>query len=231
MKKWLWVLYPVIVLIIIGVSGNMLFLNQERWVMMLEDQQKAEEQEIRIAELKKKLGVLSLVDFQVEADNLKRLIEAQPPKKSVWTLISEMKSAADEGGVAIGEFKGGIGGVREATGSGEVDTSVVVSEDVALSLTVGAEVGGLSNLKSFLESLDKLLPLARINQIDYTTGTVVMEIESAWKPWEVVAGVGGELPDYKAEVERVKARLADYYSLPAVEIIEASGSAGSVSPF
>lgn len=219
MKKWLWLGYPAAVLVMVVVSSQFLLFDQSKWTSLLTDRQKVADQQTQIAELKRKLGILSTVDIAQETDRLKLLVNAQPPKKAVWSLVSEMKSAATGSGVIIDGYKGGAGGVREASGSA----------DESLVLKVQAHVSDVTKMGKFLTSLYNKLPLARINTLTWTDGQVEMEIESAWLPWQAVAKSDSPLPDYKAEVTAVSDKLSGFESL--VEVTEATGSGGVTNPF
>ncbi len=226
MKKWWWVGYPVVVVLVIIISSQYLFFDQETWSSLMTDKQKVADQQAQIADLKKKLGVLSAVDSQAETENLKLLLKAQPPRKSIWYLLSEVKIAASDSGVAIVGYKGGSGGVKEATDGATLQTQ---GGDVNLTLTVDISADHLDQMRKFIADLENKLPLARMNKIDLMGGKGSVELESAWWPWVKVADSGTPLPDYRAETEKVKAELADYENLP--EVAAATESGGVTNPF
>lgn len=225
MKKWLWLGYPAAVLVIVVVSSKFLLFDQSKWTSLLTDQQKVAEQQAQIAELKRKLGILSNVDIAQETDRLKVLVNAQPPNKAVWSLVSEMKSAATGSGVIINGYKGGAGGVREASGSAEA----TAGSDESLILKVQAQIDDMTKMGKFLTSLYIKLPLARINTLTWTDGQVDMEIESAWQPWQAVAKSDSPLPDYRAEVAAVSDKLSGFESL--VQATAATDSSIVTNPF
>lgn len=235
MKKYIWLIYPVVVffLIIFGINelqgeGS----TQISKLLQKQGQTVTEEQKLKI--LTDKMQVLTAIDSGAENEKLTFAVRAVPAAKQVWVMMGEVENAASQAGVAIKKYSGSVGNVNEATAAAVVSPApkaraLVIEEPI--NMDVEMDVPEYAQLQKVVAVLEKSLPLVKINKIVYEKKTAKINITGAWAPWSKVsleALTPLPLPDEK--FNDLKTKLADFIILPDAMATPASGSAG-VNPF
>jgi hypothetical protein len=207
-KNWLWVLYPVVVLVFLLFSTNYLFGANSRMQDFLKRQEKVDDEQGQISELKKKLIVLNSVDPEKAKLDLAELLKAVPASKKVWVLVSELKAAAVDSDASVSAYTGRGGQVKEASESAVVDTEV-------LGLDVEYNVGLFTDLVKVFENMEKMLPLIKIAKVNMDENMFKVSAIGAWANWVKVSGDANiPLPDYVSAVNKAKEKIAENSELP-----------------
>ncbi len=218
MKNINWLLYPLLVVGVIVFSANIIF-DSNRLDNLSENKKIVEEEQVKIAAMRRKLSVLASVDGPTLEGDLKYLNSAMPTTKMVWFLVSEMEIAASESSVRIEEYKAKVGkGLSEATDEAKLTNTSQAVVDEGMKFTVMLSVKQLSDLQTMLASLEKRLPLTKINQLQYESGKAIVEVEGAWEAAKKISTENNILPDYQTSVADAKLKLSDFVSFPEIDV-------------
>jgi hypothetical protein len=178
--------------------------------------------------LQKRLGELQNFDFPQGETDLEQLVLAVPAARRVWSLISEVKSAASQAGVIVDKYSAVGGDVKEATISGSV--SGVAAQ--AMQLEVGLTVNNMGQLWKMMDALERSIPLVKVVSVKLDSGAAVLVVEGAWGGWsKVMSDVTMALPEYSATLNEVKNRLGDFGVVYTPLNINVGSGDGVVDPF
>ncbi len=213
-KKSLWMVYPLMVMVFIFLSLNYLFGAGQEFQRFVDRQKNVGDLEVRIASLKNKLAVVSGVNVVETENNLKTLLEAMPPARRLWVVVSEVRLAASESGLVVDAFRGVGGEVRESSGAAE-----------ALVLDVDLKVGGVGELRDFLSKLESKKPLVKVKKIKYDGNQVTVSVEGAWSAWtKLTTDTNLPLKPYGSLLAAVLKKLEGYEGLGNTSQGVSSGS-------
>lgn len=228
MNKWLWIGYPVVVVVFIMTSSYFLWGDPARWQEMVGSLGTVAGQEAELARLRRRLGVLQVVDLVQAQQGLRDLLEAVPPAKQVWVLVAQLNQAGESAGTVVEKYKGTGGDAKEASDSADKRPAVLV-EEAELSLEATYTVSGLEQLEKVVSSLERTKPLVKISKIGFSSGQVVVGVEGAWQAWEKLDRSDADLPEYR---ELLGVALKSLEGFEKFTFVKAGTESGSVSdPF
>lgn len=230
--KWLWVCYPVIVLIVIITASNFLLGSGGNYFENVQaKQQKAAEMEKKLNQLNKKLSQLNAADDNKMQDDLKMLLEVMPARRDIWSLLTELNMAASGSGAKLESYKGTVGDVGEAEAATMSSKAKPVNTNDPIMLKVTYSIKKFDDLTSILKNLDTSLPLIKVTGIDFIKDKADISIEAAWAPWEKTnAAVESDLPvNYQNTVESIRKSTLDFKK-PDINTIDTTISP-MTSPF
>jgi len=222
--KFLWVLYPVVVIFLILFSlGELSSGGAGKLEALVKKQDEAAVEEQKLNVLQQKLDILRQTDVKVESENLAWTTKAVPAGKEVWLMMAELNNAASVSGAVLSSYTGTVGDVVEATAAASVN-------DVPISLEVEFKVTDFAQLQKIISVLEKSLPLVSIAKVNFSNGSVKLSIVGAWSGWGKAASEAlTPLPEYKDKLANLKIRLQEYATLP--EVMVSFGSGQAVNPF
>lgn len=209
-KKWLWLAYPGVVVLLVFVSWQWLVAGPDQiWQKIAVKQQKVAAQQLQAASLRQKLAALREQDVNKLQGQVGFLESVVPVENRVSALLVLSRQAAG-GSVSINGYKG-------ATGGG---------------LTLNLGVADLTALKDMLNRLQETIPLLVIKSVKLTNNTQAeVGLEVAWKQTKTVeAGADKPLPALSGVVEQLQQKLAAYIT-PVVGVATASGGTIKADPF
>lgn len=209
-KKWLWLAYPGIVLLLIFVSWQWLVAGPEQiWQKIAVKQQKVAEQRLQAASLRQKLAVLREQNVNSLNSQLGFLELAAPTDNKISALLALSRQTAGSS-VSINGYKGAGGG----------------------GLTLSLGVTDLTVLKDMLARLQETVPLLTIKSVKLTKSTQAeVGLEVAWKQSRAVEAVADKpLPTLTGVVEQLQQKLATYIT-PVVGVATTSGEVIKADPF
>ncbi len=202
-NSWWWVGYPLAVAVFIFFSLNFILNNSQMISDLTVKKDEVEAQQKQAEQLRSKLADLKKIDSTQETERLKRLLEAMPASRKVWSLVLGLNQAASEGGVIVKEYRGVIGDVKEATESASPSASAK-KKDEKMSLKVLYEVFPFDAWQRNLAVLQRILPLVKVVKVSYSDAETEMTVEGAWGPWTALSrNVLSPLPDYQGLSDRV----------------------------
>jgi len=179
-KMYLWVGYPVAVLLTILFSYKFIFTGaKNRIAESFQNKKMVGEQKVLINQMKDNLQKLGGVNEDQMTGELKDLLDVVPASKKAWLLAHEMVRAASEAAGGWQEYNGVIGEVKEAS-----EEANLKAEDQKLFLTAKLELVDINVLGSFMKILYSYFPMARVNTAEWTPDSMSVEVEGAWMPWK-----------------------------------------------
>jgi len=228
-RYWLWVLYPVGLVVMMLISVRILFSTDTNKLVEANLKRKqAVSDAIKVANLKTKLSYLNGIDQTQYIDDLKLLLTAVPASKKPWLTLAEMNLAASRSGIAVSDFFGSIGEIKEASQA---------AEGLPLELYIESEVrvDDFSVLRTFFKELYKLRPLVKVLSLEWKDKAVEMRIDVSFSPWpKLVTDVEGIVAENKDERVKLMEKIKEFEDVdPLVEYSATeSGNMGiEVSPF
>jgi hypothetical protein len=207
---WVWILYPLVVIIFVVVGLNWMFGNNSaRFLELTGAKKQLDLQQADLSRLRQKEAMLKSVDVTAETENLKRLTAVMPATKKVWLLVDELTLAATESGSTLQDFNGQVGSVKEATGEAAPRPVAVASDSLHLEASYNVE--SFDQVKSIVVQLSKSLPLVQISKISFIGKRLILEVNGAWSNWTRVANEAqNTLPDYALEVAEINNMTSGY---------------------
>jgi hypothetical protein len=214
---WLWVAYPVLVVVGIFVGMAILFGEDGQRIADIQGaHERLEEEKVQLAKLQQKEKLLKNVDIERETATLTHLTETMPSTKKVWLLVSELAESGKLAGVVMTDINGKIGDVKEASEAG-VEVAVAPGVSNNLSIETEFQVSDFGQIKMMVEKLAHLIPLVKVNRVSFEKDKVTFVAEGAWSNWNKISAESqNPLPDITAEVSKIEAKLADFETLPQV---------------
>lgn len=188
-KKWSWLVFPILVTITVLFSSRWLVAGPDQiWRKLRLTGREVKTAEVEVVKLKNKLDVLNGVDMARQKEILAKLETAVPRREQVEVLIGEVLQAAFESGAAVESYR--------AAGSG-------------LGVTLQAGDPGL--LKSWVDNMERRLPLVKIVNINYVEGRAEVTVEQVWKE-TVISGAGpaDELPETGEQAKNILSKLGEF---------------------
>ncbi len=222
-RKYTWLIYPVVV--VLGILASSVFLLAPSFWQNLFSTAAAVQQATTTANnLQTKLRTLAAVNVPTETDNLTYLLSILPSSKQIPILISQLQSAAADTGTVLESYRFDAGDIS-ATQSAKP-----VGDDLILSVTY--IVSDISTLKNLLANLAGRTPLLAVHEVHFLTGKVDLKIDALWSPLAKLAAAGPNepLPNAGNDVLRIKQQFA----ANAAVVNNASGSGNqtvSTNPF
>lgn len=179
-KYWLWIFYPVGVFFAMLFSYNLVFsVDANKWAEANIKRKQVTEENIRLAKLKDKLGLLEKIDSDGYLTDLKVLLQAIPSSKKPWLTLAEINLAASRSGVAFSGFNGQAGEIREASESGKGDIK-------QLYVKTSLETEDFESLRNFLRQLYDFKPLVGVRSLVWEDGEIDIEVEVGYQPWPII---------------------------------------------
>jgi hypothetical protein len=215
---WLWVFYPVIVVVFMVLGMNFLVTSgQASLAKLTVKQSEIEAEKLRAENLKTKLEGLKLVDREKSLSQLGTMLAAVPPARSVWLLINELNQTEARSGMQLVGYKGTVGDVREATQSaGPASGSADLAQSAGMLLDVEFDTPSMTELATGLAIMERWLPLVKIVKIDFEGNAVKMIVEGAWSAWPAAnTDLELALPRNQELVEKELSQLVNYENVAA----------------
>ena len=208
-KKWLWLAYPAMVMLLIGFSWQWLVAGPDQiWQKIAVKQQKVAAQQLQAASLRQKAVVLGEQDVNKLQGQVGFLESVVPVENRVSALLALSRQAAG-GSVSINGYKW-------ATGGG---------------LTLSLGVADLTVLRDLLTRLQQTIPLLAVKSVKLAGESAEVGLEVAWKPARTVEAVADKpLPILTGVVEQLQQKLAVYIT-PVVGVATTSGETVKADPF
>lgn len=209
-KKWLWLAYPGVVLLLIFISWQWLVAGPDQiWQKIAIKQQKVAVQQLQVASLRQKLAILRSQDVNNLNSQLGLLELSVPAENKISALLALSRQLSGDS-VAIDGYKGAAGG----------------------GLTLSLRLTDLAVLRDFLVRSQQTVPLLTIKSVKLTKGTQAeVGLEVAWKPVKTVEAVADKpLPTLTGVVEQLQQKLTTYIT-PVVGIATTSGETIKADPF
>lgn len=201
LSDWLWVGYPIVVVVLMAVVVNMFATtSQQRVEQMSRQQNNVETQEEKIARLKTKLSVLRQVNMTAGSADLELGLTAIPENRKMWLVMNEARFAAASSEASISRYTGQTADdVRLGPGSDSGDIGVI---------SVTYEIDEFDQIREIIENLEKLMPLVKVRRISFDTDKMEIDIEGARSVWgKVEQDVDAAIPAYTSSVSLMKNKL------------------------
>jgi hypothetical protein len=228
-RMYLWVGYPLAVVLLILFSYKLIFTGAKNRISeSFKSKRLVEEQQVLINRMKDNLQKLAGMNETRMTDELKGLLEVVPASKKAWLLAHEIVKAASEAAGGWKEYNGTIGEVKEASEEANLKTN-----EQQLLLTAKLELVDIEVLGKFVKIMYSYLPLAKVNQAEWTPDTMSVVVEGAWAPWKK-AEFSPEIP-YVLPGEGYSQVMKKLEGLSKIETAtgsgEETGEEGPISPF
>lgn len=222
MKKWQWLAYPLLVFLLIMVSGSLLFGSTGLWDKISANRKRLQEQSEQASKLRTKLSRLQQANLETESQNLSYLLNISPAQKDLPSLLLEVQQAASVSGAVFDGFKGTVGEVTASTSGTQKSDS--------LELEVSLFVSSLDQLQQVLQYLENSLPLVKIKEVKLASGKTTLVVEQLWSPLaELKAGADYPVNDISSSLAVVKNEVSGFNTLP-VQVIP-QNSEVNTNPF
>jgi len=208
-KKWLWLAYPGVVVLLMGFSWQWLVAGPDQiWQKIAVKQQNVASQQLEAANLRQKLAILR----SQNTDDLKRGLDflelAVPSDNKVSALLALSRQTAGEAVV--------INGYKSAGGGG---------------ISLNIRLNDLVVLRDMLTRLQQTVPLLVIKSVKFTDSQADIGLEVAWKPAKPVQAEDNKpLPVLTGVVEQLQQKLAAFIT-PVVGVATTSGETVKADPF
>lgn len=210
MKDWSWVAYPLVVVVVILASTNILFGNLGLWGKLSARQTQLQKQVEMATQLRTKLSKLQSANLAVEHQNLDYLISVLPSNKNLAALLAQISQAASASGAIFEGFRGNIGEVAASQSAASSDT---------LELEVTLKVTDIHQLQQTLAMLETSLPLIKVSQVKLTLGRANLIVEGVWNFLaKLPFGAQYAVPDVSVSLAAVRNQLKNYSTLPKNEV-------------
>lgn len=209
MKRFLWLTYPLVVVILIIFSMNF-FVSGNLWAGLTHKKAKVDVNQIQITKLAKKLTMLNRVKLSKVNDEHNYLQTLVPTSKQVPMLLTEIYQSASAAGVLVESYKGSVKEVT-ATASGE-----------KMSLDVTFIVGDANNLYKLLGQLEHRIPLIDIGKVSFSDSKAVITITGLWYPIpKFTPNLSDEIVDSALKIADINSKLSQYVLTvtPSVDVI------------
>lgn len=213
-KKWSWLVFPVLVVIMIIFSfGRLVSGPDQIWRKLRLNEGKVKAAEMEVAKLKNKLNKLKQVDVAGQQKLLAQLGKAVPSQMQPMLLVGEMNQAASESGVVIEKY---------SIDNGEKQ------QDLKISIATG----DAGKLIAWVDGMERWLPLVKIVSISYKDGRAEVVVGQEWKELVVTgAKPGDELPETAEKIKIVMEQMAGYRELTAGVSLPADDGSVNPNPF
>jgi hypothetical protein len=201
-NDWIWVFYPVLVLVLVFFSANYILGSGDvSMVRLTARQEETQAQEKIVNELKEKLNSLKIVNRSQALAQLKEMLVAMPASKKAWLLVAQLQNAATISGTTLSAYKAEVGDVKEASESSNIAADPVYNSP--LSIRADYDVSNFDQVVTVLKVVDNYLPLVKVKKVEYAAALATVSLEGAWLPWKqvTVSDVGSVAVDYKPDVK------------------------------
>lgn len=209
MKRFLWLGYPLIVMIVIIFSINF-FASGNLWAGLTHKKAKVDANRAQITKLTKKLTMLKSVNLSKVSDENNYLQTLIPTSKQVPMLLTEIYQSASAAGVLVESYRGSVRDVT-ASASGE-----------KMSLDVTFLVGDADNLYKLLKQLEHRIPLIDIGKVSFSEGKAVISVTGLWYPESKFApDLTYNLVNSAPKIADIKSKLFQYVVTvtPSVDVV------------
>lgn len=216
---WIWVLYPLIVVMLVFYSANYFLGSGELNILKLvaKSEETAAAEKI-VTELETKVAVLKQINKDEALTQMQQLLVAMPASKKAWLLVAQLQQSATFSASVLSGYRALVGDVKEASQSSESDTTY----NSPLSVKADFELDNFDQVVSILQELNSYTPLVKVNKIEYNGGQTTISIESAWLAWRSVGAldIGAPVANYKPAVESALNAVSGLKETVASEMVE-----------
>ncbi len=220
---WIWVLYPLIVVMLVFYSANYFLGSGELNILKLvaKSEETAAAEKI-VTELETKVAVLKQINKDEAVAQMQQLLVAMPASKKAWLLVAQLQQSATFSASALSGYRAIVGDVKEASQSSDSDTTY----NSPLSVKADFELDSFDQLVTILRELNSYTPLVKVNKIEYNGGQTTISIESAWLAWRSVGAldIGAPVANYKPVVETAINAISGLKETVASETVETSAA-------
>ena len=217
MKAWMWLVYPLAVILVVAVSANILFGKLGLWSTLSARQDKVNQAADTATQLRTKLAKLQAVDLAAQHQNLDYLLQVLPSNKNLPVLLAQIQQAASASGAVFEGFRGKVGEVAAS------ESATPTSDKLELEVTL--QVGDINQLQQTLSTLETGLPLVKVTQIKLASGRAILLVQGLWAGLAgLPAGAQYAVADTTVDISNLRDQLKAYTSLPPAEaVIDTSG--------
>ncbi len=206
MRQWLWLAYPLGVILVLFLSTKVLFGATGVLALLDQNQTHLQQQQITSSQLKAKLAVLQATNLDSQQHSLNYLLTILPANKNLPSLLAQIQQAASNSGAIVLGFKGQVGQVSATDSASEVDNKLALAVDLSIT--------DMAQLQTLLNYLETSLPLIQVNKINLNNGKANMVIEGLWSPLtKLPAGAEHAVTDVQPEVAELSDRFKNYWQI------------------
>ncbi len=219
MNKFLWLTYPLLVLVVILFSAKYL-LSGQVWTALSNKQDRTALDKIKIDKLSKKLNFLKSAELNSWTNDWNYLVSVAPMSKQITLLLGEISQAASASGVGIISYKGMVNDVTATESAKE------------LTLDVSFSVNDIKTLAQLLQQLENRLPLVSIGKITYAQKKADISIMGIWSPIpKLASNPDAELVDSRQMVADLRNKLTGFVEVVTRNIDLQGTNNASGNPF
>ena len=167
---------PVLVIAVCLVLFLTVILPQLQYFLTLKDKRNEEAKKFYV--LQNNLSVLSSLNDVSLASNLSVLSLALPPGKDFGSILNGISQAANNSGVALGDFDFRVGDISSSQSARITGAKGFPSLTLTLNLN-----SGVAGTLRFIKELSKVLPLSSVTSIDYNSNSSKITTVFYYKPF------------------------------------------------
>lgn len=161
--------------------------------------------------LTSKVAILSKLDKNILAERVKTMDSALPPRKDVLLYLTSIDGLSRELGLTLGGLSLSPGNVSEST---EVDKKVTNKSGLQSLATEIKIQGPQESIYTFLRSIENVLPLMEIKDINVTVSdsnnySLSLSLGMLWATAEV-SGVSGSVTLFGEEEDKYFTQLSSF---------------------
>ncbi len=216
MKQWLWLAYPVGVILVLFLSTKVLFGPTGVLAHLAQNQTQLQQQQVTSSQLKAKLAVLQATNLDSQQHNLNYLLTILPANKNLPLLLAQIQQAASNSGAIVLGFNGQVGQVSATDSASQSDNKFALAVDLAIT--------NMAQLQTLLNHLETSLPLLQVNKVNLTDGKANIVIEGLWSPLtKLPAGAEHPVTDVQPQVAEISDRFKNYWQVSPGEALPDTG--------
>lgn len=142
----------------------------------------------KISILQNNIGFMNTLDRNTLNQQLDTVAAGLPPQKDFGGMLDSISSAAFASGVSLNDYNFQVGSI--ASGSGQLTD--VRYQGLAVIKIILVVNGSLDNVRRFIASLEKSVPLAEVTNIDGNGENVSISVQFYQKPFPNVDVTGSQ---------------------------------------
>lgn len=223
LRKFAWVIYPVVVTMSILASSTLLF-SPGFWQNLFSTASVVQQATATANNLQSKLHALEAVNVPIETENLTYLLSILPATKQIPVLMSQLQSAAVDTGAILESYRFDAGDISST------ESANASSDNLVLNVTY--TVADLPALRTLLGNLANRTPLLAIHEVHYLGGRVNLKIDALWSPLAKLSASSADqpLPNVSNDMLRIKQQFANNVAVVG-QASQAASESVSTNPF
>lgn len=168
-RKWGWLGYPVVVVVVLGISLYVIFGGDiQLWTKLQDGVRQIKEKQQLLTTLQAKVATLNAMNLGNLNTELKWLLGVMPVSEEVWVMVNELRLAANDSGAVLVDWRS--------------EGVVVEGGSIGEGLVGTFKVTDIEGLNQLLQAIESKLPLMTVKKVSFSQDRTLVVVSGAGSP-------------------------------------------------